>query len=81
MSTIVKISEKGQLVIPKKIRDNIGLSNGGSVNIVERDGVIVIRKTKNIFDIAGTINVSEDFDTEKALQEAQQRIADEKNSY
>ncbi|MDR2870263.1 MAG: AbrB/MazE/SpoVT family DNA-binding domain-containing protein [Deferribacteraceae bacterium] len=78
MSTITKISKKGQLVIPKKIRDKIGLQ-GGSVSIAEHDGVITIRKTKDIFDIVRSIKVSDDFNAEQALQEAQRDIADEKN--
>ena len=79
MSTITKISEKGQLVIPKKIRDKMGLEGGGNVSIVENNGVITIQKTKDIFTIAGSVKVSDDFDTEKALEEAQRSVADEKN--
>ncbi|MHA1911031.1 MAG: AbrB/MazE/SpoVT family DNA-binding domain-containing protein [Candidatus Kariarchaeaceae archaeon] len=37
----IKISEKGQIVIPKSIRDRLGLMKGDTLNII-RDGSIII---------------------------------------
>lgn len=78
MSTITKISDKGQLVIPKQIRDKVDLKKGDTVTVSEVDGVIMIKKAKTIFDIARTVKVSESFDTEAAIAAAQEEIANEK---
>ena len=37
----IKVSEKGQISIPKSIRDGIGLKKGDTLNII-RDGSIII---------------------------------------
>lgn len=36
------IDRAGRLVIPKPIRDRLGLASGGEVEVTERDGVIEI---------------------------------------
>jgi AbrB family looped-hinge helix DNA binding protein len=78
MSTVTKISDKGQLVIPKQIREKAELKKGDSVTIYEADGVIIIKKAKTIFDIARTVKVSESFNVEKAIEATQEEIANEK---
>ena len=44
------MSEKGQVTIPKEIRDALGLKAGDRVVFVERDNEIVVHKagTKNL---------------------------------
>ena len=37
----IKISDKGQISIPKSIRDKLGLEKGDTMNII-RDGSIII---------------------------------------
>ena len=41
---ITKISSKGQIVIPSKMRTNLGISNGSIIAIEEMKDVIVIKK-------------------------------------
>ncbi|MGI8754962.1 MAG: AbrB/MazE/SpoVT family DNA-binding domain-containing protein [Acidimicrobiales bacterium] len=42
----MKVSEKGQITIPKDIRDALGIDAGSEVTVeVGRDGVAVLRKT------------------------------------
>lgn len=36
------IDRAGHLVVPKTLRDRVGLGNGGVVEVVERDGVLEI---------------------------------------
>jgi len=38
------LSEKGQITIPKRIRDNLGLTPGEVLDFVEEGGVILLRK-------------------------------------
>jgi AbrB family looped-hinge helix DNA binding protein len=39
---IVKVSEKGWIVIPKELRKKYGIKPGGRVNLMEWDGSIVL---------------------------------------
>ena len=44
----VKVSPKGQIVIPKEFRDKFGIKEGEEVVVEEsRKGVLVMRKEKN----------------------------------
>ena len=40
-----KLSSKGQVVIPKEIREKLGLSNQSRLRIYEQDGKIIIEST------------------------------------
>ena len=45
--TIIHMSEKGQVVVPKNIRDERGFGNGSSFAVVEtKSGAIVFRPVK-----------------------------------
>lgn len=55
----MKIGPKGQVVIPKLIRDNFGLKPGGEVIVDYNGRDVVIRKTaSNIAEIARAIAMS-----------------------
>jgi antitoxin PrlF len=43
---VVKISSKGQLLIPKEVRKKIGIKGGEKLLVLTRDGDIVLRKIK-----------------------------------
>jgi len=46
--TIVHMSEKGQIVVPKGIRDNRGFGNGSAFAVLETpNGAIVLRPVKS----------------------------------
>ena len=49
---IAKVTSKGQVTIPKKVRDRLGVHPGEDVGFEEKEGVIVITKavTKSPFD-------------------------------
>jgi antitoxin PrlF len=40
----VRVTEKGQVTIPKELRDAFGIGAGTHVEFVEHDGAIVVRK-------------------------------------
>lgn len=39
-----KLTSKGQITIPKKVRDKMGVSTGEELQFEEKDGVFYIRK-------------------------------------
>ena len=51
----VKVSPKGQVVIPKPLRDKFGIKEGEEVLVEEsRKGILVMKKTKNpLIDMVG----------------------------
>lgn len=49
---VAKVTSKGQVTIPKKVRDRLGVHPGEAVGFEEKEGIIVITKavTKSPFD-------------------------------
>lgn len=49
---VAKVTSKGQVTIPKKVRDKLGVHPGEDVGFEEKEGVVVITKavTKSPFD-------------------------------
>jgi len=41
----MRVTEKGQVTIPKSIRERLGIGPGSEVEFVERDSVIVLEKS------------------------------------
>jgi AbrB family looped-hinge helix DNA binding protein len=50
----VKVTIKGQVTIPVKLRKKFNIEKNSKVQIVEEDGKIVIKKQPSIFDLAGS---------------------------
>ena len=46
----VKVREKGQMTLPKEVRDQIGVSPGESLTIFVVDGEIRMRPTKGVVE-------------------------------
>lgn len=49
---LAKLTSKGQVTVPKKIRDKLGVQTGETISFEEKDGVFYIRKClkKSPFD-------------------------------
>ncbi|GBD96485.1 MAG TPA: AbrB/MazE/SpoVT family DNA-binding domain-containing protein [Nitrospirae bacterium] len=47
-----KVTSKGQITIPKKVRDKLGISKGEEIQFQEKNGVFYIKKSikKSPFD-------------------------------
>lgn len=45
---ITKVSSKGQIVIPKEIREKLGISPGEKMMVIRRDEEIILKKTKKL---------------------------------
>jgi len=72
----VKVLPKGQITLPKKIRQHLGINIGDALVIEEQKDRIVIKKGKTIYDFIGTlpalaISIEEmvEIATEEAMKE------------
>jgi antitoxin PrlF len=45
---IIKVSSKGQIVIPREVRKKLGVRGGEKLLVLTRDGDILLRKTKEL---------------------------------
>ena len=52
--TEVVVTRKGQITIPVEIRRKFGIEESSKVEVVEEEGMIVIKKRPSIFDLAGS---------------------------
>jgi len=50
MSAIVNVDEKGRMVIPKEIREKIGVTQGGRIRITAEKDKAVIEPLKPVAD-------------------------------
>jgi len=55
---IIRVSSKGQIVIPSEVRRKLGIKGGEKLLVLTRDGDILLRKTKepSVEDIATKLN-------------------------
>ena len=73
MEIRVKVLPKGQVTLPKKIRDVLAIREGDTLLVSQRGEEIILRKGKTLFDLAGVLphlGVSPEEMIEKALEEA-----------
>lgn len=56
MGYFAKVTSKGQITIPKKVRDSLGIEKGTTVIVIEKDGEAILRpKTGRAIDLAGLL--------------------------
>lgn len=72
---VIKVSSKGQIVIPREIRKKLGLKGGEKLLVLTRDGDILLRKAKELSldDISERIDKvakEECIDVDKLVAEA-----------
>ena len=72
---VIKVSSKGQIVIPREVRKKLGVKGGEKLLVLTCDGDIVLRKTKemSLDDIAkkiGKTTHEEDIDVDTLVAEA-----------
>lgn len=71
---LTKLSTKGQVVLPKDIRDTLGLSSGTELEVEVRDGLVVLRPIRKttVDDLAGMLPWTGE---PKSLEEMEEAIA------
>ena len=52
---VVKVLPKGQITLPKEVREDLRLAVGDTLLVEEYGGGIMLRKGKTIFDFAGKL--------------------------
>lgn len=67
--TMVRVSEKGQIAIPRSIREEMGIEKGDDLVLLQEDSRILLEKAKKMSD-----KMKDDFrdmikHSEKALKE------------
>lgn len=80
--TIAKVGRRGQIVIPKKIRERLGIKEGHRIAFVLKNGQVGIEPlTTTIFDLRGSVPVDgpQDFNEvrRKAREIQARKIASE----
>jgi len=52
---VVKVLPKCQITIPKKVREKLKIRAGDTMILEEREGEIVLKKGKTVFDYVGSL--------------------------
>ncbi len=69
----VKVLPKGQITLPKEIRESLDIKVGDTLVVEKAEGRVVLKKGKTIFDYVGTLpslGMSVEELREKAIEEA-----------
>jgi len=56
--SVSKVSYKGQIVIPRMIREMIGIVEGDRVLVYAKGNIIILRKAKEDEDVLSTVSAS-----------------------
>jgi antitoxin PrlF len=72
---VIKVSSKGQIVIPREVRKKLGVKGGEKLLVLTRGGDILLRKTKvsSLQEVGERIDkvvIAEGIDVDKLVAEA-----------
>ena len=70
------ITQKGQITVPKKIRDALELKTNDQVVFVQRGDNIIIKPVKNVLNIRGSVKVNGEQDFASARKHTKIKIAE-----
>lgn len=57
MDVAAKVTSKGQVTVPKVVRDALGITDGDEVVFRVEGDRAVLARTPNLLDLAGTVTV------------------------
>lgn len=60
MDASARLTSKGQITIPKAVRDALGLRTGDAVLFHVENSVAMISRTPDLMELAGTVPVPEE---------------------
>ncbi len=74
---LVKVSPKGQITLPKELRQSLGIEPGSRVLITRRDDELILRPvTETLFDLLGSVPVDGPQDFALIREEIRQYVAE-----
>lgn len=79
MLNVARVSVRGQVAVPKAIREKLSIKEGDVLIFEEREGKVYIRRVKNFFDFEGTLpklKLSVEEIREKAMDEMAKEAVD-----
>jgi len=68
------ITQKGQVTIPKKLRDSLHLNINDKVIFVQRDDSLIIKPVKSVQALRGSVPVKKVHTTEDIRETVKQKI-------
>lgn len=72
-----RVDAKGRVVLPKSLRERLGLDPGTEVEVVEEDGKLVVKPERSPEDVIGTMERL----VEEASANRESRSPDEFDAY
>ena len=57
MDLAAKVTSKGQVTIPKAVREQLGIAEGDEIVFRVEENRAVVAKTPNLLDLAGAVDV------------------------
>lgn len=57
MNAMARVTSKGQVTVPKAVRDALGISEGDALHFHVEEGKAYLSRTPNFLDLAGTMRV------------------------
>ena len=57
MDVAAKVTSKGQITIPKQVRDALGIAAGDQVVFRVEENRAMLARTANLLDLAGTVEI------------------------
>lgn len=77
--SIATLSSRGQITIPKEVRDSLNLKTSDKVAIITENGIAILKPIKgNILDIGASIKIDKEkkpIDFKKVRKEVVDKIA------
>lgn len=70
------ITEKGQITIPKKIRDALNLKPSDKIIFVRRGNTIILKPVADVVNIRGIVKTEKCPDSKEVREQTQQNIAE-----
>jgi antitoxin PrlF len=70
-----KVSEKGQITVPKPLRDRLGIRPGDELDVVDDGGRLVLSKAMPDDPVAAVYGIlGTDLDTDQIMEELRGRV-------
>lgn len=77
MINVARVSVRGQVAVPRAVREKLRIKEGDTIIFEERDGEIYIRKIRNFLDMEGTLpslKLSTDEMRDRAMKEMAKEV-------